>query len=401
MNRYLRVAAPLLVLGCAAGGFALLHATKPAPEENEEGPRPVSVFVEPVRRADTRLDVVTHGEVRSGTDVELVAQVAGRVASVSPEFVEGGLIADGAPLVVIEDTDYRLAVQEARTAVAEAELGLEQAKADADVARRQLAGRPGASPLGLHVPQLNQATVRLKSARARLEQAELNLARTRIGLPFPGRVMSTEVDVGQYVTPGTRLGRAFAVDVAEVRLPFTDVQLASLGLPIGYRAEPDEAPRRVTLAAVVGGEQQTWTGRLVRIDAAVDPGTRLVYGLARVAQPYGDGASRSGMPLAVGLYVEATVQGRQVDNAQVIPRDALRAGNQVYVVDADGLLQVRPVTVRHADADSAVIGAGLAQDERVVVSSIRNPIDGMRLNPIRRDEATADAGSPATSRPGT
>lgn len=411
MNKLLRIAAPLVVIGIGVGAFAALHALRPAPERVEEPPRPVSVFVETVQRADMRLDVTTFGEVRARTAVELVAQVAGRIVAVSPEFTEGGLFAPGEALVTIEDTDHRLALQQARTAEAEANLGLQQALAAADVARRQLAGAANPTPLALHEPQVHQARVRLEGARARLEQAELDLERTRVTLPFAGRIQTTAANVGQYVTPGTSLGRAFAVDVAEVRLPFTDTQLASLGLPIGYTgaasgaavaetaaaAAAAAAPRRVRLSAAVGGETHVWHGELVRIDAAVDPSTRLVYGLAQVEEPYGAGVSAQGMPLAVGLYVEALIEGQPVIGAQVISRDALRAGNQVFVVGSDGLLQIRQVAVRHADRSAAVIGAGLAPDEQVVVSSLRNPIEGMRLNAIPRDEATAASGARAAT----
>ena len=392
VNKLLRIAAPLVVIGIGVGIFAALHALRPAPDRAEEPPRPVSVFVETVQRADMRLDVTTFGEVRARTDVELVAQIAGRIVAVSPEFTEGGLFAPGEALVVIEDMDHRLALQQARTAEVEADLGLQQALATADVARRQLAGAGNPTALALHEPQVHQARARLEGARARLAQAELDLQRTRVSLPFAGRIQTTAANVGQYVTPGTSLGRAFAVDVAEVRLPFTDTQLASLGLPIGFAGEspgePD-SPRRVRLSAVVGGESHVWHGELVRIDAAIDPSTRLVYGLARVREPYGAGASAGGMPLAIGLYVEVLIEGRPVQGAQVISRDALRAGSQVFVVGSDGLLQIRQVAVSHSDPATAVIGAGLAADEQVVVSSLRNPIEGMRLNAIPRDEATA------------
>lgn len=394
MNKLLRIAAPVVVIAIGVGTFAALHALRPAPDRDEEPPRPVSVFVEAVQRADMRLDVTTFGEVRARTEVELAAQVAGRIVEVSPEFTEGGLFAAGEALVIIEDRDLRLLLQQARTAEAEADLGLQQALAAADVARRQLAGASNPTPLALNEPQVHQARVRLESARARLEQAELDLERTRVSLPFAGRVQTIAANVGQYVTPGTPLGRAFAVDAAEVRLPFTDRQLASLGLPIGHVLEPAEASRAVRLTAVVGGETRVWSGALQRIDAAVDPSTRLVYGLARVSDPYGKGASPGGMPLAVGLYVEATIEGRQVRGAQIISRDALRAGNQVFVVDAEGLLQIRQVAVSHADSTTAVIGSGLATGEQVVVSSLRDPIEGMRLNAIVRNEATASTSAP-------
>ena len=90
MNRIFRVAAPIMVLGAGIGAYATLHATKPPPEETDEPPRVHSVFVEPVRTIDARLDVSTQGEVRPRTEVDIVAQVAGRVVAVSPEFTEGG-----------------------------------------------------------------------------------------------------------------------------------------------------------------------------------------------------------------------------------------------------------------------------------------------------------------------
>lgn len=392
VTRLVRFVLPIAVLGLGFAGYAGLHALKPAPAANEEPPRVVSVFVEPVRQSDMRLDVVTFGEVRARTDVELVAQVAGRISGVSAEFTEGGSFAADDPLLAIEDTDYRLALQQARAEVADAELGMHQALAAADVARKQLRGNPNPTPLALHEPQVNQAQVRLDASRARLEQAGLDLQRTRISLPFPGRMHTLHANVGQYVTPGTRLGRAFATDVVEVRLPLTTAQLANLGLPIGYSAGQGPGPT-VRLTTGVVGDPTAWLGELVRIDAAMESSTRLVYGLARVTDPYGAGASASGMPLAVGLYVEAAIEGRRVADAPVIPRDALRAGNQVFVVGEDGLLKVRTVIVSHSDSVRAVIADGLAPGEQVVVSSMRNPIDGMRVSPIERaferTEATA------------
>jgi RND family efflux transporter MFP subunit len=389
MNKLLQGLLPLVVLGMGFAGYALLHATKPPPETNDEPPRAVSVFVEPVRRSPMRLDVVSFGEVRARTDAVLVAQVAGRIVGISPEFIEGGQFSAGDALVIIDDSDHRLALQRALADVADAELGLHQALAAADVARKQLAGSPNPSPLALHEPQVAQARARLDASHARVAQAQLDLERTRISLPFDGRIHSTDVSIGQFVTPGVRLGRAFALDAAEVRIPLTDAQLGSLSLPIGYAA--DDTRRLVRLTATLGGEEQEWHGELLRIDAAVDPSTRLVHGLVRIADPYGSGASASGMPLAIGLYVQAEIEGRQQQNARVIPREALRAGNQVFVVGDDGLLRVRQVVLEHSDKSSAVIASGLAPGEQVVVSSIRNPIDGMRVTPVLRGEIAAGA----------
>jgi RND family efflux transporter MFP subunit len=386
-----RFAGPVVVLVLGVGGFMLLHATKPEPEREEQVLRTPTVYTTRAARTDTVLDIQTQGEVRARTEIDVVTQVSGRIIEVSPEFTEGGQFRPGDVLLKIEDDDYRLALREAQSRVAAAELGVQQALADADVARKQLRGTPDPSPLALKQPQIAQARAALAAAEAALEQARIDLERTAITLPFAGRVMSIEANVGEYVNAGAVLGRAFGTDAVEVRLPLDDQQLAALGLPIGYTAPADGGPA-VELIAEVAGETQSWTGRLARLDAAVNPETRLIYGLAEVRDPYGRNVSASGMPLAVGLFVEVRIDGRQISDAVSIPADGLRAGNQVYVLTSSDRLETRRVDVINRNEDQAVIMSGLKPGERVIVSALRNPINGMALAGIDKPDPMLAAG---------
>jgi RND family efflux transporter MFP subunit len=379
-TRLLRMTGPALVLALGVGAFALLKATAPAPDSEETAARPVTVYTHVAERSDTMLNIRTQGEVRARTAIDLTAQVSGRVVEVSPEYVEGGRFGPDTILLRIEDSDYRLALREAEAAVAAAELGLQQALADADVARQQLRNVADASDLALKKPQIDDARARLEAARAAREQARLNLQRTELRLPFQGRVASTAVHIGEYVSVGMPIGGVFATDRVQVRLPLNDQQLAALGLPIGFAANGD-APE-VQLSAEVAGQQHQWTGTLQRIDAAVDSSTRLIYATAEVQDPYGSGRSEAGMPLAVGLFVDAHIGGREVLNAVRIPSRGLRPGNRVFVVDASGLLDIRAAKVEQLSADYAVLSAGLRPGERLVISTLRNPISGMALSTI-------------------
>jgi multidrug resistance efflux pump len=188
------------------------------------------------------LDVRTQGEVRARTAIDLVAQVSGRVMSVSPEYIEGGQLRRRHGAAEIDDSDYQLALREAEAAVAAAELGVEQALADADVARKQLRDLPNASDLSLKKPQIAEARARREAARAGLDLAKRNLERTPMRLPFEGRVASTNVHIGEVIAAGTSLGEVFSTDRVEVRLPLSNSQLAALGLPIGFAATGDDAP---------------------------------------------------------------------------------------------------------------------------------------------------------------
>ena len=345
------------------------------------------------------LEVVTQGEVRSRVSIDLVSQVSGRITSVSSEFMEGGTVMPGAKLVQIEPTDYELALNQAEAQVAAARVALELAEADADVARKQFIGTPNPSDLALKKPQVAEAKARLKAAEADLEQARINLERTRVSLPFTGRIASTYVDLGQYVTIGTPLCQAFATDKVEVRLPITYDQLSALGIPIGFVAESGSG-LDVSLTAKVGGREQIWRGELLRLDASIDSATRTLYAIAEVDDPYGLNASESGMPLAVGLYVTARIQGRGIEDAVKIPRKALRAGDTVYVLNTQGQLEIRQVSVTYSSPEFAVIAAGVRPGEQLITSTIRNPIPGMALEAQASGSGVLAGAQPAENGPG-
>ena len=176
-------------------------------------------------------------------------------------------------------------------------------------------------------------------------------------------------------------------------MALTDNQLSSLGVPIGFSGE-GKAALSVTLSAVVGGDPHYWQGQLVRIDAAIDPGTRSVYGTVRIEDPYG-GSSEGVMPLAVGLYVDAEVEGRPIIDAVQIMAEGLRAGDEVFVLDGEGLLDVRKVEVVHRNRSTVLLSSGVEAGDLIIVSAIRNPIRGMRLQTI--DAAgIAESASPKT-----
>ena len=376
-----RAALPAVIglMGVAAYGLLQITAPQPAPEL--EAPRPISVKVEPAIRTLTRPTVVAFGEVRPAVTTELVAQVGGKVVATSSAFIEGGHFTPDDVLLSIEDTDYRAAMEEVVARVAAAKLELEQALADADVARKQLAGQSNPSPLALREPQVARAESALRAAQTSLSLAKTNLERTQIRLPYTGRVENKFVDLGQYVNPGKVLGTVFGTDVVQVRLPLTTNQLVALAVPIGYRGAADGG-LATTLTAKIGGLVHRWQGALTGLDASIDPTTRTVYGTVVIEDPYSEISSAGDMPLAVGLYVDAEVEGRLVVDAVQIPSAGLRAGDKIFVLTGEGLLDIRQADVVHRSRSTALLSAGVEPGEQVIVSAIRNPVRGMRLQTI-------------------
>jgi len=123
----------------------------------------------------------------------------------------------------------------------------------------------------------------------------------------------------------------------------------------------------------------------VRVDAAVDQATRLIYATAEVADPYGLAAAE-GMPMAVGMFVSAEIDGVNEQSAFVMPRVALRANNKVYVINADNKLEIRTVNVLHTTEERVLVSGGVSPGERVVTSTLPNAVDGMDVEPITRQQ---------------
>lgn len=382
-KKILKFVAPVLVLVGAAAVVALLSATKPEPEKTTKDQRPVTLFVEEVSETDLALTVSTHGEIKPKVEIQLVPQVAGRIVAVSENFTRGGRVKAGETLIQIDDRDYRTAVVRAEAQVAQMQLRLLQAEGAAQVARRQwdskVAGDPSA--LALKEPQVDEARAALRSAEADLEMARTNLARTKVSVPFDGIVNEKLADLGQFVGGGTPLGRVFSTSKVQVSLALSDSQLSSLGLPIAFEAVPGEEPK-VELSALVAGKVHHWKGKIVRTDGVVDARSRMVFAIAEVDDPYGAGADGD-MPLAIGLFVNADIEGRDMKKAHVLPRAALRSGDKVYVV-TDGELDIRTVDVVYTDVDQIVVAEGVANGEQVVVSSVRAPVSGMKVQALPR-----------------
>lgn len=393
MRKILKVAMPLVVVAAGVGSVMVLASAKQAPEKTVEEPRPVSLHVDKVRSERVTVSVGTQGEVRAKTNISLVPQVGGRIVKVSDTFAEGGKFGPGETLIQIDDANYLLAVTSAEARVAEAAVRVEQELADASIKAKQwkdwvIDGEP--TPLALNKPQVAEAQAKLRAAEADLENAKLNLARTKIQVPFEGRVMERNIGVGQFVAVGATLGRVFATDTVEIRLPLTDAQLGELALPIGFVADEGKAPT-VTLSANIGGSKRSWIGEIKRVNASVDSQTRLVYAIAEVEDPYGAAADH-GMPLAVGLFVTADIQGVTPHDAMVIPRTALRGDDRVYVISDDNKLRIRTVNILSTSATQVIVTGGLATGEKVVTSPVRSVFDGMAAQPIERT-----AGKPETA----
>ncbi len=390
MKLALKIGLPVLVLALGAYVALLIIRAKPEPEQRPPEISLPLVHVMEVKPESRRLIVHAEGTVAPRTASQLTSEVSGRVVWVSPALVAGGFFNDGEVLLRIDSRVYELAVVRARAAVAQARLKLATEEQEAALARQEWENLGSGPPtsLVLREPQINEAKASLAAAEAALEHAEYDLERTRVKAPYDGRVWSETVDVGQFIAPGAALARLYGVDFAEVRLPIPDDELAYLHLPLAYRGQtrPAGGPT-VVLNAEFAGQRHQWSGRISRTEGEIDPRTRMVHAVAEVKDPYGRGSDRSRPPLAVGMFVEAEIRGKWVRDVVVLPRSVLR-GDQVLVVDEADRLYYRAVEVLRAERDQVLIASGLSEGERVCVSVVQTPVNGMRVEVV--DDSVAD-----------
>ncbi|WP_406828773.1 efflux RND transporter periplasmic adaptor subunit [Microbulbifer sp. ARAS458-1] len=351
-----------------------LLAPKPEEKVAEAALPPVAdvVYANPGRQT---LLVPSQGSVRARHEIEVVARVGGVIESVNNAFVPGGFFQQGDSLIQIEAADYRHALTRAESQVANAAATLAQEQGMAKQAQREWRdlGTKTANNLFLRKPQLAAAEAGLAAAKADRDQARLDLERTAVKAPFAGRVVETLVDIGQYVTPGTKLARIHSTGVAEVRLPLTDHQLSLLELPLGSAIENGPAVR---VTASLAGKQREWRGQIVRTEAAIDPNSRFVYAVAQIQNPYAGEA-----PLINGLFVEAQIAGKTYDDISVLPRQALHEGGHILVLNEENQLGFRDMDLLQAVGDQVWLRGDLAAGEKVVVSSLGYSREGMVLTP--------------------
>ena len=384
MNKILKISAPVLVLVAGAVLVQAMVATKPEPEKNDEELRPVSLYVDEVKSEIVIVSVKTQGEVRPKIEIDLVPQVSGRIVAMSDTFNEGAEFLPDTVLLKIDAADYQVAAIRAEARVAEAQTELEREFATAKIKEDEWKSdrqTEDPTPFALNLTQVAGAEANLRAARADLEKARLDLARTEIRVPFRGRVRARDVGIGQYVTAGTPMGRVFSIGTVEVRLPLTDTQLVELNLPLGFMADSLSDAPKVSFSAPMGNRDYHWQGQIVRVDAAVDQDTRLIYATAEVADPYGIGASE-GMPMAVGMFVGAEIAGVAEQSAYVMPRLALRNQDKVYVINAENRLEIRTVNVLSTSEERVLVTSGVDSGDRVVTSTLPNAVEGMEVEPV-------------------
>ena len=361
----------VVILGVIA--VALYFARAPERMEHDAVPTLTAEDTKPVVRAirptqgRQALTVELTGSVSLSERARLKSEVAGRVIWVSPNFSNGGSIEAHESLVKIDPAEYELRVKLAETGVkeAEAEVWIEKARSEEHIGV-YTQDNPGteASEWIRGLPHIAKAEARLMKAQVELALARLQLGRTNISVPYPGRVLAAQAEVGEFVGPD--LGDAS---------PFLGIVYRTRALQIDAQIEPKDLEY---LAPVIGRSAQvrtrggTYDAEVVRVSSAIAPQTRL----ASIYLEFSEIHRPASLPLP-GTFAEVAIEGPSFEDVYVLPESVLQEQDSVWVVQDGTLRTFVPQTLGRTDEGWVVeiFDAG----EGVVVGTLPGAREGLAV----------------------
>jgi RND family efflux transporter MFP subunit len=378
---------PLLVLAMAAAGAMTMIKTAAETEpESVEAVAPV-VEVSEVAPFDGAAQLTGTGIVEPQREATIFPEVAGRITFLHGSLVEGGRVRQGDVLVRIDSRTYKAAISQQRAQVKRAELDLELQQGEAAAARAEWdAARTeppeGARRIALRKPQVESAEANFDAARSALHSARLDADKTVLRAPFNATVTSEQVETGEVVAPGTLIATLVGADgfVARVSVPVEYLALVQLPGP-----EQEGSPVLVEQRLTAGTTVQR-RGEVLRLLSQLDAKSRTAQLLVSIERPLDPEPGE--LPLLVGAFVNVVITGRTIPGALSVPRQALFAGNRVWVVDEAQQLRSRDLTIAFSDDDRVIVTGGVKAGDRVVVSKLGRATEGMQ---VRLEEGEADA----------
>ncbi|GAA06166.1 efflux transporter, RND family, MFP subunit [Photobacterium leiognathi subsp. mandapamensis svers.1.1.] len=381
----------------------LLLNNKKRPEQQKAQVRTPVLEVIRIEKQDVQLSVNSYGVVEPKYKAEVVSEVIGSVNYISPVFAVGKFVSKGDLLARLDDSDYRADLAQAEASLAQAQAKLKEEIARGKVAKKTLrdVSPNKKTALGLREPQRKQEEANVKFAKAGVERAKRNLAKTEIRAPFDALVKMKNINMGSYLTQGKLIGELYGTETAEIRLPITPNSFSYLDLNW-------LDSRKLNIEAQYGDVKiNHWAAKLVRNEGIIDKDNRMIYLIAEVDDPYNlkspldkssiksiSSLSTSSPSLTLpvlqfGTFVTTTIQGKKVKDVIKLPRHVVRS-EQVIVVDSQNKTQTRQVNVVRSDNENAYVIGGLEDGEFVSLIRSDSLIDGTEVKTVMSQSYTPE-----------
>lgn len=382
---FIRLLVCLVIIVAGFLGFKyLIHS---APEAKKKPPVKISplVRVQTIYPETVSTIIPAMGTVIPAREITLKSRVAGEIVSVHPEFIDGGFIKKGTEILEIDDADYKLAVIRKKSDVIAARYLLQLEQGHQAVAKREWEllsnGKPAGtmeSELALRKPHLEKAKSDLAAAEADLNQALLDLERTKIIAPFNLLIRSKNVEIGSQVSSQGSLADVVDIDEYWLRVSIPADRLGWIDIPLDRQSYGAEAQIKYR-------NKEVTKGAVIKLLSDLEPEGKMARLLISIKDPLGindqanPGQHETRPPLLIGEYVKAEIKGRQIENAFRIPRTALRDNSHIWLAGTDNKLVIQPIKTIWRDKDMVIVKDHLQPGDQLIVSELSTPVEGMLL----------------------
>jgi len=388
----IKLVLPLAILAAGAWAARDIYLSAPSvqPGAPERAARLVAVAVaEPARRGPL---IEAWGTVAPARVLALGTEVTGRVVGLRRDLTQGGIVAQGAELIRLDDQEQRLALAEAEAQISEiqAEIAIEEGqatRAERDLSRLTDRLTDEQRALVLRKPQMAALEARLAAAVAAREAAAVALSKTRVHAPFDAVVMEETVALGSILNAGTQAARLIAADRFRVTLVVPPSALDWI--------DPGAGQTIALTQPGVWPEGTSRQGRILRLDPGLTETGRMAEIIAEVDDPLARRPETDGPALLIGSFLRAEIAGREIAGAVVVDRAWLRDGDTVWVMGAEDRLEIRPVAIAWRGAREVLVTDGLSPGERIVTTDLATVAPGMALRTEESPAGSVTGGAPA------
>jgi membrane fusion protein, multidrug efflux system len=385
---------------------ALLLLAAAIPAEAQPGPGaggPPAVGAARAERRPVTESAEFTGRIEAVNRVDIRARITGFLQERA--FQEGQEVRAGSVLFRIERAPFEAALEQARANVASAQAQLENARV-ALLRARDLRQTGAGTQVALDNAQAQERTAnaQLLGAQAQVRIEEISLGYTDIISPIDGKIGRAYLTPGNVVSPNLTDPLATVVSQDPMRVAFTVSVRAAGELRNRYEGRGGAAAV-VVRVRLPSGQVYPQPGRIDFVDTQIDRNTdsilvrALVPNPRREQVPIGQPGDRE---LIDGQFVTVSVEGAEPVQAIVLPRASVlqdQGGNYVFVVDAEGRAQRRPVRLGRTHNADVVVEDGLQGGETVIVDGLQRVRPGQPVNPAPAMGGTPP-GAPPGARPG-
>ncbi len=389
----LRILLPIIVVVISAIVAVWMMQSGPKAKPRAKTRNAVLVDVRAIELGSHTITVSIMGTVKPQREVALKPRVSGEIIKVGKSLIPGGRFNKGEELLAIDPIDYKLVVRQLASEVARVESDMQVELGRQRVAQKEyeLLGESVSEVekmLMLREPQLENNRALLEGTRARLEQAQLDLKRTSVRAPFNAVVMSREVNLGTRVSPSTTLTTLVGSDSYWVEAPIPASQLQWIS--IGQEDNDSGSPVHI-YDSVAWGPNRSRSGQLVGLTAMVEENGRMAKLLAEIPDPLSLQPTSSEQPkLLLGSYVRVEIAGKLLPKAAAIERDLIHNGEQLWIMDEEGHLDIRTVEITFRGQDQVLVTGGVSHGEKLITTNLPSPVQGMTLR-LKEAETSSPA----------